>query len=60
MFKVGDRVAAFGNRGVVHSISINGMFLNVKFNDSDSLVVFNIDGRIFRWNKKPILKKLKS
>lgn len=60
MFQVGDKVTAFGNQGVVHSISSNGMFVNVKFKDFDSLVVFNIDGRLFKWNKKPTLKKVKS
>ena len=59
MFEIGDKVAAFGNRGYIKSISVNGMFLNVKFDDCDNLVVFNIDGKIFRWNKKPALKKIK-
>jgi hypothetical protein len=60
MFEIGDKVVAFGNEGVVHSISSNGMFLHVKFKEFESLVVFNIDGRLFKWNKKPTLKKVKS
>ena len=59
MFQVGDRVVAFGNRGNVHSLSQNGLFINVKFDDFDSIVVFNTDGKMFKWNKKPILKKVK-
>jgi hypothetical protein len=58
-FKVGDRVRAFGNVGVVKSISTNGMFLEVIFDKVEHTVVFLIDGRIFRWNKRPVLKKVK-
>lgn len=59
MFQMGDRVMAFGSRGNVHSLSSNGLFVMVKFDDFDSLVVFNTDGKMFKWNKKPILKKVK-
>jgi hypothetical protein len=58
MFQVGDKVTAFGNKGVVHSISVNGMFVNVRFKEFDSLTVFYIDGKIHKWNKKPTLKKI--
>lgn len=59
MFEIGEKVKAFGNRGVVKSISINKMFVNVKFDNFDSLVVFYIDGKICQWHKKPSLKKVK-
>jgi hypothetical protein len=59
MFRIGDRVRAFGNKGVVHSLSKNGMFINVKFCDFDSLVVFYTDGKICQWHKNPSLKKVK-
>lgn len=59
-FHVGERVRAFGNLGTVKSLSTNGMFLEVKFDKIDHTVVFLIDGRIFSWNKKPTLKKIKS
>lgn len=60
MFQVGDRVRAFGNIGVIKSISKNGMFLEVKFDKVETTIVFNIDGRIFGWNKNITLKKIKS
>lgn len=60
MFQVGDIVRAFGNKGIVKSISKNGMFLEVKFDKVDTTVIFNIDGRIFGWNKNITLKKIKS
>lgn len=59
MFEIGEKVRAFGNSGVVKSLSKNGMFLEVKFNKVDTTVVFNIDGRLFKWNKVPSLKKIK-
>lgn len=57
-FSVGDKVRAFGNVGVVKSLSKNGMFLEVKFDKVDTTVVFLKDGRISFWNKKPSLKKI--
>jgi hypothetical protein len=60
-FKVGDIVTAFGNKGVVVSLSKDGSFVNVKFKECEfSSVVFNSDGKLFRWNKKPALKKVKN
>jgi hypothetical protein len=59
MFKIGDKVRAFGNRGVVKTISKNEMFVEVKFDKVETTVIFNIDGRVFKWNKYPILKKIK-
>lgn len=57
-FSTGERVKAFGNLGTIKSLSSNGMFLEVKFDNVDQTVVFLIDGRIFSWNKKPSLKKV--
>lgn len=57
-FEVGDKVRAFGNLGIVKSLSKNGMFLEVKFDNVDTTVVFLIDGKIAKWNKKPSLKKV--
>jgi len=58
-FQPGDRVIAlFGNEGKVHSISANGLFLSVKFDNFDSLVVFNIDGRASAWHKEPSIKRI--
>ena len=59
MFEVGEKVRAFGNIGIIKSISKNQMFLEVKFNNVETTVVFNRDGRIFSWNKNPTLKKVK-
>lgn len=59
MFEVGDKVRAFGNTGIVKSISKNGMFLEVKFDKVETTVIFNIDGRMFTWNKNITLKKIK-
>jgi hypothetical protein len=60
MFEIGDKVKAFGNVGTVHSFSKNGIFLYVRFKDFDSLVNFRVDGKMFGWNKKPSLKKVKN
>lgn len=57
-FTKGDKVTAFGNEGVVKNISDNGMFLIVKFNDFESTVVFNKDGRLMKWHKEVSLRKL--
>lgn len=59
MFEVGDKVRAFGNIGIIKSISKNGMFLEVKFDKVETTVIFNIDGRMFTWNKNITLKKIK-
>lgn len=59
-FCVGDRVRAFGNLGVIKSLSKNGLFVEVKFDKVDITVIFLKDGRISMWNKKPTLKKIKS
>jgi len=56
-FKIDDNVIAFGNKGVVKGISVNGLFLLVKFEDFESIVLFNIDGRESAWHKEPSLKK---
>lgn len=55
-FKVNDKVKAFGCTGIVKAISVNGMFVHVKFPEFDSLVVFNIDGKLMSWHKKSSLK----
>ena len=57
LFATGDKVTAFGNKGVVKSISSNGLFLLVKFEDFDSIVIFNIDGKQTAWHKEASLKK---
>lgn len=57
-FSPGDIVTAFGNRGIVKSISNNGMFVIVKFDDFESTVVFNKDGRLMKWHKRPSLRKV--
>ena len=56
--QVGDEVRAFGNKGVVKKLSENGMFLIVKFDDFPDPVVFNLDGKLMAWHKKPSLKKV--
>jgi len=54
-----DRVTAFGNRGTIKKISENGMFLIVRFDGvNDDMIVYR-DGKIFQWNKKPVLKLIK-
>lgn len=55
----GDRVSAFGNRGTVKKISENGMFLIVRFDNTEDDMVFYRDGKLFKWNKKPTLKLVK-
>lgn len=59
MFEVGDKVRAFGNTGIIKSISKNGMFLEVKFDKVETTIIFNIDGKMFTWNKNITLKKIK-
>lgn len=54
-FSQGDIVTAFGNRGIVKSISDNG-YVIVKFDDFESTVVFNLDGRLMKWHKEVSLK----
>lgn len=56
-FQKGDIVQAFGNTGTVHSIGKNG-YVNVKFEECDSLVVFRTDGKLFGWNKHAALTKV--
>ncbi len=56
-FAKGDSVTAFGNKGIVKSISSNGMFLEVAFDGASTTVVFNSDGKIHNWNKRPSLEK---
>lgn len=53
-FSVGSKVHAFGNFGVVKNIS-NG-FVIVKFDDFESTVVFNEDGKLMKWHKEASLK----
>lgn len=55
----GDRVSAFGNRGTIKKISENGMFLIVRFDNTEDDMVFYRDGKLFKWNKKPTLKLVK-
>jgi hypothetical protein len=56
----GDRVKAFGNKGTIKKISENGMFLIVRFDDTNDDMIFYRDGRLFKWNKKPILRKIET
>jgi len=56
--KPGDKVQAFGNIEVVKRISESGDHFIVKFDDCDDLMVFYLDGRLFRWNKEPSLTKV--
>ena len=58
-FQVGDRVSAFGNKGIIKSASTNGLFLIVRFDKTEHDIIFYLDGKLFKWNKKPILKKIK-
>jgi hypothetical protein len=54
-----DRVKSLtGNLGTVHSISSNGLFLQIKFDDWDSLMILYLDGRQQKWHKKPFIRKL--
>lgn len=55
---VGDRVQAFGNIGTIQRVSESGDFYVVKFDNVADLVVFYLDGRLFKWNKEPSLKKV--
>jgi hypothetical protein len=57
-FKAGDKVTAFGNVGEIKRISANGMFLEVKFAEFDSIVTFRLDGKMSSWHKTPSLEKL--
>lgn len=54
----GDRVQAFGNIGTIQRVSESGDFYVVKFDNVADLVVFYLDGRLFKWNKEPSLKKV--
>lgn len=54
---VGDRVQAFGNIGTIQRVSESGDFYVVKFDNVVDLVIFYLDGRLFKWNKEPSLKK---
>jgi len=54
----GDKVQAFGNTGVIKRISESGLHLIVKFDNVDDLVVFYLDGRLFKWNNEPVLTKV--
>jgi hypothetical protein len=56
-FRVGDHVSAFGNRGIIKSVSDNG-YVIVKFDDFESTVVFNKDGRLMKWHKEVSLRKV--
>lgn len=58
LFQKGNKVSAFGCEGVVDSISSNGLFVIVRFPESRDLVVFNADGKLFKWSKKVDLKNL--
>lgn len=57
-FSPGDKVIAFGNVGEVKKISTNGLFVEVKFSDFDSIVTFYLDGKFSKWHKEPSLRKL--
>lgn len=56
-FQKDDIVEAFGNIGVVQSVGQNG-YLSVKFEDCESLVVFNTNGKLMKWHKNVSLKKI--
>lgn len=56
--KPGDRVQAFGNIGVIKRISESGLHFIVKFDNVEDFVVFYTDGKLFKWNKEAILKKV--
>lgn len=57
-FKVGDKVTAFGNTGVVKSVATNGMFVEVTFAEAPNTIIFTIDGKVHSWNSVPVLRKL--
>lgn len=59
-FQVGDKVTAFGCKGFVKKLSDNGMFVLVKFPECESLMIFNNDGKLMEWHKKPSLKLVRS
>lgn len=54
IFTPGNKVTAFGNFGKVKSVS-NG-FVIVKFDECESTVVFNEDGKLMKWHKEVSLK----
>jgi hypothetical protein len=54
----GDRVEAFGNVGTIKRVSESGLHFIVKFDDCEDLMVFYLDGKLFKWNVNPILKKI--
>jgi preprotein translocase subunit YajC len=53
--KPGDKVTAFGNVGTVKSVT--ELHIIVKFDDFDSQVVFNKDGKLMSWHKKVSLRR---
>ena len=57
-FAKGDVVTAFGNKGIVKSISSNGMFVEVQFEGAPCTTLFDIDGKCMKWNKRSSLEKL--
>lgn len=58
MFQKGDKVSAFGCTGVVKCISNDGHFVEVTFPEAPGTVIFNIDGKLFRWAKEVSLTKI--
>lgn len=57
-FKASDKVAAFGCNGVVKKISDNGMFLEVVLEGAPTTMLFQLDGKLFKWSKCSSLEKL--
>lgn len=56
-FQPGDLVTAFGCNGVVKKLSDNGMFLEVTLEGAPSTIIFDLDGKLFKWAKCPSLEK---
>jgi hypothetical protein len=56
-FQKGDKVEAFGCKGEIKSVGVNG-YVTVKFEDCESTVVFKTDGKLMSWHKKASLRKV--
>lgn len=57
LFQKGDKVEAFGNIGEIRSVGPEGHLI-VKFEDFESTMVFNNDGKLMKWHKHVSLKKV--
>lgn len=57
-FQKGDKVEAFGCKGIVKGYSVNNLYVEVNFPEfPHSVVSFHPDGKLSQWHKVPSLRK---